>query len=81
MEPITVFGPYVAKAMGLSGELVEVTKIWYEAAPGYLVHLRITVLDDAENTDAWMSDKSKHRRVLRINYTFTHESTKLHAVI
>lgn len=55
-EPNTVFGPNVAKAMGLLGELWGATVILYELAPETLVHLRIMVLDVAENTDTWISD-------------------------
>lgn len=50
-EPITVFGPNVAKATGLLGELLRATVILYEVAPVSLVHLRIIVLDVAENID------------------------------
>lgn len=50
-EPITVFGPNVAKATGLLGELLRATVILYEVAPVTLVHLRIIVLDVAENVD------------------------------
>lgn len=56
-----MFGPNVAKAMGLLGELLRAAVILYEAAPEYLVHLRITVLDVAENRDTWMSDKRDAR--------------------
>lgn len=55
-EPNTVFGPKVAKAMGLLGELWGATVILYELAPETLVHLRIMVLDVAENTDTWIAD-------------------------
>lgn len=55
-EPNTVFGPNVAKAMGLLGELWGATVILYELAPETLVHLRIMVLDVAENTDTWIAD-------------------------
>lgn len=54
-EPNTVFGPNVAKAMGLFGELWGATVILYELAPETLVHLRIVVLDVAENTDTWIA--------------------------
>lgn len=56
-EPNTMFGPYVAKAMGLFGELWGATVILYELAPEYLVHLKITVWDVVENTDAWKADE------------------------
>jgi len=56
-----MFGPNVAKAMGLLGELLRATVILYEAAPGYLVHLRITVLDVAEKMDTWISDENDAR--------------------
>lgn len=55
-EPNTVFGPNVAKAMGLFGELWGATVILYELAPETLVHLRIMVLDVAENTDTWIAN-------------------------
>lgn len=55
-EPNTVFGPNMAKAMGLLGELWGATVILYELAPETLVHLRIMVLDVAENTDTWIAD-------------------------
>lgn len=63
-EPNTVFGPNVAKATGLLGELLGATVILYEVAPGTLVHLRIMVLDDAENMDAWIADERKKWRLL-----------------
>lgn len=53
MEPITVFGPNVAKAKGLLGELFKAAEILYEAAPEYSLHLRYTVLDVVENTETW----------------------------
>lgn len=53
MEPITVFGPNVAKAKGLLGELSKAAEILYEAAPEYSVHLRYTVLDVVENRETW----------------------------
>lgn len=53
-----MFGPNKTKAMKSFGELLLATLILYEAAPGNLVHLRITLLDVAENTDTWISDKS-----------------------
>lgn len=56
IEPNTVFGPNVAKAMGLFGELWGATVILYELAPDTLVHLRIMVLDVAENTDTWIAN-------------------------
>lgn len=56
-EPITVSPPYCTKAIGSVGELLGATEILYEMAPEYLVHLRITALDVAENTDTWKSDE------------------------
>lgn len=47
-----MFGPNVAKAIGMFGELRVATVILYELASGTLVHLRIMLLDVAENTDA-----------------------------
>ncbi len=61
IEPNTVFGPNVAKAMGVSGELLATTVILYELAPEYLFHLRVTVLDVAENTDTWRTDERDER--------------------
>lgn len=56
-EPITMFGPNWAKAVGLVGELWGATVILYELAAEYLVHLRVTALDVAENTEIWKSDE------------------------
>lgn len=56
-----MFGPNWAKAMGSLGELVGATEILYELAPEYLVHLRVTVFDVAENTDTWMADERDER--------------------
>lgn len=56
-EPSTVFGPNIAKATGLLGEFLGATVILYELAPETLVHLRIVVLDVAENTDTWIADE------------------------
>lgn len=64
-EPITVFGPNVAKAMGSLGEVWAATVILYELAPETLVHLRIMVLDVAENTDIWISENTE---VISVNY-------------
>lgn len=66
-EPITVFGPNVAKAIGMFGELWVATVILYELAPGTLVHLRITLLDVAENTDTWIPDETCELMVYGIN--------------
>lgn len=60
-EPITVFGPNWAKAIGVLGELSGATVILYELAPEYLVHLRITVLDVTENTDTVIADEGDER--------------------
>lgn len=64
-DPITVFGPNVAKAMGSLGEVWAATAILYELAPETLVHLRIIVLDVAENTDTWISDDTE---VISVDY-------------
>ena len=61
MEPITVFGPNVEKAIMLVGEFWLATRILYELAPGTLVHLKIAVLDVTENTDNWGSEESNER--------------------
>lgn len=58
-EPRTVFGPNIAKATGLLGEFLGATVILYELVPETLVHLRIVVLDVAENTDTWIADERK----------------------
>lgn len=39
------------------GELWVATVILYELAPGTLVHLRMMLLDVAENTDTWIPDE------------------------
>lgn len=57
IEPSTVFGPNVAKAMGVSGELFSTAVSLYELAPEYLFHLRVTVLDVAVNTYTWRTDE------------------------
>lgn len=67
-EPITVFGPNVAKAIGMVGELWVATVILYELASGTLVHLRIMLLDVAENIDAWIPDETCELRVNRISH-------------
>lgn len=65
-DPITVFGPNWAKAIGVLGELLAATVILYELAPEYLVHLRIAVLDVTENTDTVISDEGDER-ILRLS--------------
>lgn len=56
-----MFGPNVVKPMGLLGELLGATVILYELASENLVHLRIAVFDDTENTDTWISDERDER--------------------
>lgn len=58
-EPITVFGPNRAKAMGLLGELFGATVILYELAPEYLDHLITAVLDVVENTVTVKADEGE----------------------
>lgn len=52
-----MFGPNVAKATGMFDELWVATVTLYELAPDTLVHLRITLLDVAENMDTWNPDE------------------------
>lgn len=61
-EPITVFGPNDAKATSL---LCDVIVIRYEVAPEYLVHLRVTVFDVAENTDTLKSNEGRAKIIIR----------------
>lgn len=58
IEPNTVFGPNDTKASGLLGD---VAVILYEVAPGNVVHLRITVLEVAENTDTVKSNEGREK--------------------
>lgn len=61
-EPITVFGPNDAKA---TSWLCDFTVILYEVAPEYLVHLRVTVFDVAENTDTLKSNEGRAKIIIR----------------
>lgn len=56
-EPSTVFGPNVAKAIWLLGELLGATVILYEVAPENLVHFRIALFVVTENTDTCKADE------------------------
>lgn len=49
-EPITVFGPNVAKATGLLGSFEGATVIRCELTPGILVQRRVAVFDVVVNT-------------------------------
>lgn len=78
IEPITVFGPNVAKAMGLLGEFWGATLILYELAPETLVHLRIAVLDVAENMDASKADEKRKWRSLKHLFFTLHKDSHTH---
>lgn len=62
-----MFGPNVAKAIGMFGELWVAAVILYELASGTLVHLKMMLLDVVENMDAWIPDEKCGLRVIKHN--------------